>query len=133
MPNRLSWARHVLGDLMPYLCLYPNCPAPNQLYESRRDWFDHLRTQHSVSGHYYGYTDCPLYRESVRSGKVFERHLGHHMEELAFFALPTSEKANEEDASDDQEDTSEDREDMSDEINHEGRESPTLNLYSLVG
>lgn len=43
-----SWARHVFNDLMPYVCVFSGCPTPHRLYESRREWYFHLQTQHSV-------------------------------------------------------------------------------------
>ncbi|KAJ5385563.1 Zinc finger C2H2 [Penicillium concentricum] len=35
--SRRAWARHVFNDLMPYLCIFPDCPTPHRLYESRRE------------------------------------------------------------------------------------------------
>lgn len=137
--SRRAWARHVFGDLMPYLCFYPDCPTPNRLYGSGWEWFDHLRSQHSVSNDPDAIIDCPLCQGSVSSGKQFRRHLGRHMEQLALFALPTSEMANEEepdqeDMTDDQEDMTDDQEleDTSDEEDHKGHDTP-INLYALVG
>ncbi|CAG8893706.1 unnamed protein product [Penicillium egyptiacum] len=90
--NRRAWARHVFNDLMPYLCIFPNCPTPHRLYESRRGWFSHLQSQHSVSESPGVYVDCALCLSSVPSGKQLERHVGRHLEELALFALPRSEE-----------------------------------------
>ncbi|KAJ5697544.1 Zinc finger C2H2 [Penicillium malachiteum] len=47
--NRKAWARHFFNDLLPYLCVFPNCPSPHRLYESRREWFSHIQNQHSIS------------------------------------------------------------------------------------
>ncbi|CAG8169032.1 unnamed protein product [Penicillium nalgiovense] len=94
--NRRAWARHVFNDLMPYLCIFPNCPTPHRLYESRRDWFSHLQSQHSISESPGVHVDCPLCLYSIPSGKQLERHVGRHLEELALFALPRSEEDDDE-------------------------------------
>ncbi|KAJ5858792.1 hypothetical protein N7534_004069 [Penicillium rubens] len=94
--NRRAWARHVFDDLMPYLCVFPNCPTPHRLYESRREWFSHLQSQHSISESPGVHVDCPLCLSSVPSGKQLERHVGRHLEELALFALPRSEEDDDE-------------------------------------
>jgi hypothetical protein len=123
--NRRAWARHVFNDLMPYLCILPSCATPHRLYESRRDWFSHLQSQHSISEGPDISVECSLCLSSVPSGKQLERHVGRHLEELALFALPRSgedddettissnEKDTEEDDLDEEEDSSE--EDDSDE------------------
>lgn len=94
--NRTAWARHVFNDLMPYLCIFPSCPTPHRLYESRREWFAHLQSQHSISESPDVHVDCPLCLSSLPSGKQLERHLGRHLEELALFALPRSEEDDDE-------------------------------------
>ncbi|KAJ5615183.1 Zinc finger C2H2 [Penicillium hordei] len=90
--NRRAWARHVFNDLMPYLCVFPSCPTPHRLYESRREWFSHLQSQHSIPETPNVHVDCPLCLSSHPSGKQLERHVGRHLEELALFALPRSEE-----------------------------------------
>ncbi|KAJ5961323.1 Zinc finger C2H2 [Penicillium vulpinum] len=90
--NRRAWARHVSNDLMPYLCIFPSCPTPHRLYESRRAWFSHLQSQHSISETPRIHVDCTLCLSSVPSGKQLERHVGRHLEELSLFALPRSEE-----------------------------------------
>lgn len=93
--NRRAWARHVFNDLMPYLCIFPICPIPHRLYESRREWFSHLQSQHSISETPNVHVDCPLCLCSLPSGKQLERHVGRHLEELSLFALPRSEEDDE--------------------------------------
>lgn len=94
--NRRAWARHVFNDLMPYLCVFPSCPTPHRLYESRREWFSHLQSQHSISETPNVHVSCPLCLSSLPSGKQLERHVGRHLEELALFALPRSEEDDDE-------------------------------------
>ncbi|KAI5785804.1 hypothetical protein EDC01DRAFT_661502 [Geopyxis carbonaria] len=36
-----SWTRHVFRDLRPYVCTFKDCAKPDQLYETRHDWFEH--------------------------------------------------------------------------------------------
>lgn len=83
-----AWARHVFNDLMPYICVFSDCPTPHRLYESRREWYFHLQSQHSVPDESGGYSDCPLCTSSVATGQPFQRHVARHLEELALFALP---------------------------------------------
>lgn len=94
--NRRAWARHVFNDLMPYLCIFPNCPTPHRMYESRREWFSHLQSQHSICESPGVHVDCQLCLSSLPSGKQLERHVGRHLEELALFALPRSEEDDDE-------------------------------------
>jgi RNA recognition motif-containing protein len=89
--NRRSWARHVFKDLMPYTCVFPDCSTPNQLYDSRRDWFLHLRTKHVLSAEPTHSEDCPLGCGATIPTLLLERHIGRHLEELALFALPRVE------------------------------------------
>lgn len=35
---------------MPYICVLEPCPEPNSLFESGKDWIDHMRNQHATSG-----------------------------------------------------------------------------------
>ncbi|KAJ5762741.1 hypothetical protein N7533_001422 [Penicillium manginii] len=90
-----SWARHVFNDIMPYVCIFPECPTPHRLYESRREWFSHLRIEHSIETNSENNMDCKLCLSSFSSGKQLERHVGRHLEELALFALPRSDDPDE--------------------------------------
>jgi hypothetical protein len=83
-----AWARHVFNDLMPYICVFPDCQMPHRRYESRREWYYHLHSQHSVPDEPGGFFDCSLCTSSVATGKSFQRHVAQHLEELALFALP---------------------------------------------
>lgn len=50
-----AWASHVFQDLLPYICVFPECSTPNRLYESRRSWYAHVQKTHPVTGASY---DC---------------------------------------------------------------------------
>ncbi|KAM0801228.1 hypothetical protein BDR22DRAFT_820756 [Usnea florida] len=91
-----SWNRHLFKDIKPYVCTFPNCGMPDRLYDSRREWYYHETTEHCREGFV-----CPLCRKTLESSKQCERHVARHLEELALFALPRTEKDYEEDDNDD--------------------------------
>ncbi|KAK3388381.1 hypothetical protein B0T20DRAFT_365211, partial [Sordaria brevicollis] len=41
-----EWRKHVLGDLRPYICLYPDCSAAGQDFQRRHQWIQHVRQAH---------------------------------------------------------------------------------------
>ena len=41
-----SWIKHIFKDLQPYICTFQGCSRPDKLYDSRREWFDHISTAH---------------------------------------------------------------------------------------
>ncbi|OCT51697.1 hypothetical protein CLCR_07890 [Cladophialophora carrionii] len=100
--NRRSWARHVFKDLMPYICVFPDCSVPNRLYDSRREWFHHLRTKHLPSFEPGEMSSCPLRCGETVPVVLLEGHLGRHLEELALFALPRVDTGDEEDSNESQ-------------------------------
>ena len=94
-----SWNRHIFRDIKPYVCTFPDCSLSDRLYDSRREWFFHEKTEH----HREDFV-CPLCRDTLSSPKQYERHVARHLEELALFALPRTEI---EDAEDDDENKAE--------------------------
>lgn len=36
-----AWRTHLLQDLQPYICTYPDCDGSEQLFRSRREWAEH--------------------------------------------------------------------------------------------
>jgi BAG domain/Ubiquitin family len=86
-----SWARHVFKDIMPYVCIFTDCSIPNQLYDSRRDWYRHLVNDHHGWVKDDAQAECPLCQEINLPAPKLERHLGRHLEELALFALPRTD------------------------------------------
>ncbi|PGH21540.1 hypothetical protein AJ80_03099 [Polytolypa hystricis UAMH7299] len=68
--SRSSWARHIFDDLMPYICILPDCTSPNRLSDKGLK------------------IDCTLCKDEVAAGYIFEKHLARHLEELALFAMP---------------------------------------------
>ncbi|KAK4944486.1 hypothetical protein LTR10_016160 [Elasticomyces elasticus] len=95
--DRREWIRHVFRDLMPYICVFPDCPASNRLYETRREWFQHLQAIHLSGPIPSESIDCQLHCGVRLPITSLERHLGRHLEELALFALPKAEEGDEED------------------------------------
>ena len=88
--NKRSWARHVFRDIMPYICIFGDCSTPNRLYDSRREWYQHLKNSHISPSGAGELHECPLCHEPGFSTPSLERHLGRHLEELALFAMPRS-------------------------------------------
>ena len=100
-----DWQKHVFKDILPYICVFPDCSIQDRLFDSRREWFQHLKSAHrsnlqpqllddsvpqsesqvttSVTS-----SHCPLCRESLQSATLFQRHVARHLQELALFALP---------------------------------------------
>lgn len=42
------WRTHLLQDLQPYVCTYPDCEASEQLFRSRREWSEHEANHRKV-------------------------------------------------------------------------------------
>jgi hypothetical protein len=99
-----SWARHVFKDLVPYVCVYPNCSMPNKRYDSRHEWFDHEFRAHlreltatenrvndtSTERLKHGLLECPVCVSEPQRISELERHIAKHLEEVALFVLPSS-------------------------------------------
>ena len=41
-----AWRTHIIQDLQPYICTYPNCPDGLRIYGSRTAWLEHERLVH---------------------------------------------------------------------------------------
>ncbi|KAH6852586.1 hypothetical protein B0T12DRAFT_485051 [Alternaria alternata] len=42
------WRKHVLSDLQPYICTYPDCELHDHFFENENDWFHHESHTHRV-------------------------------------------------------------------------------------
>ena len=80
--NKRSWARHVFRDIMPYVCIFADCSTPSRLYDSRREWYEHLTDSHISLSNAGELHECALCREAGFSKLSLERHLGRHLEEF---------------------------------------------------
>ncbi|KAJ5725633.1 uncharacterized protein N7483_006990 [Penicillium malachiteum] len=95
--DKKSWARHIFRDLMPYVCIFPECPTPNKLYESRRQWHHHITQAHVNSTAQKDNYDCSICRRDSLPMSNFQKHVGQHLEELALFLLPRTDSDSDED------------------------------------
>lgn len=43
-----AWRTHLLQDLQPYNCTYPDCDSAEQLFRSRREWTEHEASHRKV-------------------------------------------------------------------------------------
>lgn len=93
--SRTAWNRHVFHDLQPYVCIDINCVTPNKLYPTRHDWSNHLRTMHphkellqAGTGKQIARHNCPLCGDAQSTQERYDRHVAHHLQELALFVLP---------------------------------------------
>jgi hypothetical protein len=93
--DRKDWARHIFRDVMPYTCIYLGCTTPSKVYESRRQWYNHLRIQHALETSPDSCVVCPLCKLAIQRPVMFERHVGRHLEELTLFVLPRIEPEDE--------------------------------------
>ena len=76
-PSRI----HVLEDLRPYLCTYEECEDANKNYPSWSDFIGHEFWAHQ----YYKKAECIFCGELLPASlTVRGRHIGRHMEEIAF-------------------------------------------------
>ncbi|KAK6339373.1 hypothetical protein TWF718_008793 [Orbilia javanica] len=44
--ERSQWKKHLASDILPYTCVFPDCQQPLQLYLTRKDWEQHIKTEH---------------------------------------------------------------------------------------
>ncbi|KAL3706646.1 hypothetical protein TMatcc_007659 [Talaromyces marneffei ATCC 18224] len=117
--DRRSWIRHVFTDLMPYVCVFPDCSTPAMLYASRWEWYHHLQTSHFIQSQRDAGFDCPLCREKLTNAVRIDRHLGRHLEELALFALPRTDGDEDDDSRADTEPEQIDDKSNCDQLNHD--------------
>jgi len=76
------WRRHVLGDLEPYVCTYPECDL--RTYKSEHAWFDHELRAHRRS------RQCPKCNlVNLDSASALAQHMNHaHPETMTEIQLP---------------------------------------------
>lgn len=90
--DRRAWARHIFRDLMPYVCIFPECSTPNKLYGGRRQWHHHVQQTHASASSVDGTYDCSICKHGPLPAVTFQRHVGQHLEELALFLLPRTDE-----------------------------------------
>ena len=52
-----AWNKHVYRDLQPYICTFEKCTTSSEMYESRRQWFNHELHMHRRSWVCNGHCD----------------------------------------------------------------------------
>ena len=88
--NHQRWKDHLLDDLQPYVCVYPNCETVlenslNGCHSYRARWTEHLAAAHPFTAD----QKCPLCLNDIgQSTEKFLRHVSQHLEELALIVLP---------------------------------------------
>ncbi|PTB71322.1 hypothetical protein M440DRAFT_1473639 [Trichoderma longibrachiatum ATCC 18648] len=45
-----KWPRHIVRDLMPFICVMESCPIPNAMFDSFEEWTQHMEQHHRQSG-----------------------------------------------------------------------------------
>ncbi|CAO2649503.1 Nn.00g068880.m01.CDS01 [Neocucurbitaria sp. VM-36] len=70
-----AWRTHLLQDLQPYICTYPECESSEQLFRSRREWVEHEASHRKA-------WRCPEHPTAIyKTPAGFEDHLRReHME-----------------------------------------------------
>ncbi|KAH8898152.1 hypothetical protein GQ53DRAFT_623351, partial [Thozetella sp. PMI_491] len=80
--------KHLAEDLHPYTCIAEDCTTPHALYCTRRDWEDHVKTDHRPSR--WG---CPICNNATTVFSDLEalvRHVqDHHADTLPTESLET--------------------------------------------
>ena len=74
-----------MSDLRPYLCTFEDCARGDKTY-ARRKFF----SLHESSRHDWHNDSCPFCQEtlSLYNNRSRDRHVGRHMEEIAFAVVP---------------------------------------------
>ena len=72
-----------MADLRPYLCTSRRCKEAESTYTSKGRYAEHMISEHGISIHEMLATaECIFCGENV--GYLSARHIGRHMEEIAF-------------------------------------------------
>ncbi|KAH8679418.1 hypothetical protein BGZ61DRAFT_590926 [Ilyonectria robusta] len=45
-----NWPRHIVRDLMPFICVLEPCPTPNAMFDSHGAWISHMEKEHAREG-----------------------------------------------------------------------------------
>jgi hypothetical protein len=85
-----AWRTHLLQDLQPYICTYPECDTAEQLFRSRREWVAHEASHRKA-------WRCPEHPAAIyKSSAGLEDHLRReHSDTLPETQLPAIVKVGE--------------------------------------
>ncbi|OJJ38712.1 hypothetical protein ASPWEDRAFT_36387 [Aspergillus wentii DTO 134E9] len=80
-----NWRQHVCEDLQPYLCTFESCAQGDELFRSRREWFEHELQFHRREW------VCPgTCHVSFGSLPEFQTHLSHIHPDLVNENIPST-------------------------------------------
>lgn len=87
--RRRQWQEHVMSDLRPYSCTVEECTQSARTYTSRKQLVKHEREAH-FGLFYRSISMCLFCPERISSvcTRNRARHIGRHMEEIAFAVVP---------------------------------------------
>lgn len=71
-----AWKAHLIHDLRPYICTYPDCKNPTQLYDSRQDWVQHENSEHRKVWRCLDHSDQVFERLETYKRHLQEQHRG---------------------------------------------------------
>ncbi|KAF7577167.1 MACRO domain containing protein 1 [Pyrenophora tritici-repentis] len=88
--NSRAWKTHLLQDLQPYCCTYPDCESSEQLFRSRREWAEHEASHRKV-------WRCPEHSAAMYNSQTgLENHFRHqHPDSFSEIQLLTAVKVGE--------------------------------------
>ncbi|KAF2821596.1 hypothetical protein CC86DRAFT_458774 [Ophiobolus disseminans] len=49
IPTERKWKKHVLSDLQPYVCTFPDCSLHEHIFETQSEWFCHEAQFHRLT------------------------------------------------------------------------------------
>lgn len=92
----MTYRHHVMDDLEPYMCPLADCSDVKATFSRRSSLLQHIR-RHIKVFHSAGESVwCPfcdvtnLLGPLERGGRPYIKHIGHHMEEIAFGVVSTA-------------------------------------------
>lgn len=44
----MTFRKHIMADLEPYVCIFEDCATPHDLYNDSREWLHHLQWKHTL-------------------------------------------------------------------------------------
>ncbi|KAF2281431.1 uncharacterized protein EI97DRAFT_29141 [Westerdykella ornata] len=90
IPNENAWTTHVIEDLLPYACIFPDCRKSTQPFRNRNLWEIHLLQRSHRTNMWSPDMTCKLCNKIVSGG--YRPHIAHaesHLIEIALCILPT--------------------------------------------
>ena len=84
--------KHVLRDVRPYMCMFEDCSRASRQFFYRLTFLEHLKHGHGFRKKLKQMTNCLFCNEALPVSyrgdlKQHARHIGRHMEEVAFSVL----------------------------------------------